>query len=342
MKPIANAMSNLQLALNQGALSTSRGRTIGLRSSIFVVAFAITVSLGGVSQGQFGRYFQTPGADTITFSDASPVAFNKNVVVGGNTLGSVAFDYDTYVDAANTPPESAGAGLAGGFYLGNNAAVIPGYTLDWVQTITTTITGANQFNLPNTGAGEFPDADPTDADAAAFRAAQTPPLPVLNPTFAPAYVFTSPTVNPPTAVPTIGFVDLPGRSFADGAQTWTAELGLVAISNAKNGNGVRTVDVIDSLLWGFSINVGPNGVSKFSPNSFGPPTASYLSTLNNFYSGVSPDVGGNDGVDTDLYDFVYDPNALVLVPEPGTFALLVLGGFGMFRFGLLRRNVRPA
>jgi hypothetical protein len=339
MKFTASAPSNLQFSINEVALNTLRGRIASLSSSIFVVGFAIFLSSGDLSHaGPFGQYLTTSplGVNGGTWNDASPTAFNQNVVVGGNTLGSVAFNYDPYVGPGATPA-FGGASLSGGFYLGNNASVAAGFTLDWVQTVSATITGANQFNLPNTGAGTFPDADPTDAAAATFRAANG--LPALNPTFAPAYVFTTPVaVNPPTAVPTLGYQDTPGRNFADGAQSWLAELGLCAISTATNGMGFRTVDVIDTFLWGFNINVGPNSVSAYAPAFFSAPTTTYLNSLNSFYSGTSPKVGGNAGVTTDKYNFVSDQSALVLVPEPGIFTLLVLCAFGMFVSRLRRKS----
>jgi len=317
----------VRAVLSKGYSMKSTTRRIpGLASSIFAVAFSISLSLDGLLEAApYGRYLSAPTATSLVgaYNDASPLTLDQNVVVGGNTLGSIDFDYDPYVGQGATPT-IGGAALSGGFYLGNMAGVAPGFTLAWVQTVSATITGGNQFNLPNTGAGTFPDADPTDAAAAAFRAANG--LPALNPTFAPAYVFDSPAaVNPPTAIPTVGFQDFPNRSFASGAQSWLAELGLVAISNAKNAAGFRTVDVIDTFLWGFNINVGPNSVSAFAPGFFGAPTSTYLNSLNSFYSGTSPTVGGNAGVTTDKYQFVFDQSALILIPEPGFASILITG-----------------
>jgi hypothetical protein len=341
MKSTANATSNLRLTINEDALNTPRGWTTGLSSSMFAVAFTIALSLGGLCHAApYGQYLSTPTATSQVgaYNDANPVSFNQNVVVGPNTDGSIAFNYDPYVGQGATPTYG-GAALSGGFYLGNNVTVAAGFTLNWVQTILPTISGgtATTWNLPTMNSGEYPDADPTDAAAAAFRAAQG--LPALNPTFAPAYVFsTAAAVNPPTAVPTLGFQDFPSRNFSGGAQSWVAELGLCAISTATNGMGFRTVDVIDTFLWGFNINVVPNSVSAFGPSSFSAPTTSYLNTLNSFYSGTSPSVGGNTGVTSSLYNFVYNPNVLLTVPEPGILTLLAAGSFAILVFGRLRRK----
>jgi hypothetical protein len=296
------------------------------------------------------RFLNQPvaGGRISTYNNAAAAAkYDNNIVVGGSVVGSVLMDYDAFTGTQGTRA-IGGANISGGFYLGN-ATVKPGFTLEWVQTVSATTTGGENiapkgFDLPATNSIAYPDADPTDAAARAYLTSKGRPAPVAT-TFAPSYVFTKVQVTPAAppggvGAPTLGFTDTPGRGLAPAAlQTWTGELGLVAISTALDTHGFHTVDVIASFEYGFTIGAGSNVVTATAPYNFGAPTAGfggglpfgYTTTLNSFYGGTSPAVGGNAGVATDLYNFVYDPTVLVPkpAPEPGTLLLLALGAMGL-------------
>lgn len=258
--------------------------------------------------------------------------------------GQLKFDYDTYT---RNPGGTTGGGaaLSGGFFANSNVVVKPGYDLIWVQTVNATRTGgeaASSWNLPLTGAGTYPDADPMDR-----------PPPTFGPDdkkYAPSYPFNTPAVTPPTMMPTLGFQDFPARNFADGNQTWTAELGLACVSKTPNinMNGMlfREVRVIGTFLWGFDFNglpampPGIGNIGGFGPSFWGPATGVYINALNDFYDGTggggAPDgMGGMlPGVASAKYRFANDTNCFSVVPEPGTIMLLMVAA------GLLRRKRR--
>jgi hypothetical protein len=284
---------------------------------LFSIAIFAHAGWPSLAFAQHGRYLRDPPASNVvgSWGNFKPTAFDMKVTVGKNTFGTIDFDYDTFL-RPGARPNGGGAALSGGFYLSNNWKVGNGLTLEWAQVVTATITGtdpAQNFKLPAKNAGAYPDADASNA---------------ANPLgFAPVYPFTTTSLNPPNGVPApfLGFRDASSRNFSDGNQSWLAELALVAVA-APDAKGVTTVDVIDTFDWGFNLTAAPNSIKSLSPFGLGPPSAEFLATENSFYSGMSPNVGGNTGVVTPKYHFVYDPDVLsAAVPEPSSWVMAAIG-----------------
>lgn len=312
-----------------------------LRGTIAAAAFAVPVF------ADHGRYLPdaNPGGDARvhTWGNANPTSFDRSVSDSVKNLaaGDIKFDYDTYTlnpDGTN----GGGAVLSGGFFMKPNIRVKSGFSLGWVQTVTATHAGDNEWNLPDLNAGEFPDADPRDRAPGTFGPDDT--------LLAPTYPFNRPAANNTGTNPTLGFQDFPARSFDDGNQSWTAELGLVCISNtahvmfpnpndAENPLFGREVRVIGSLLWGFNFQGlpvregSPNIANVFgsSPFGWGAATTSYLNTLNNYYDGLGGGGGDDDNggtlpaLESDLYSFANNSNCFEQVPEPSSMALILCG-----------------
>src|SRR5262249_54018291 len=156
---------------------------------------------------------------------------------------------------------SGGAALSGGFYEDPNWSLAPGHTLGWVQIVSTTRPGTDNIWGITAMNSIYPDTNSLNNPNYPFQStAETPP-------------------NPPGA-PTVGFQDFPRRNFANGAQRWIAELGLVCYVTV---DGVTQAYVLDTFTWGFRVNVNPNSISPILPNFFGPPSNTFISTLNAFY-----------------------------------------------------------
>ncbi|MFN0135465.1 MAG: PEP-CTERM sorting domain-containing protein [Phycisphaerae bacterium] len=311
-----------------------------LRSILAVAAFGLAL----VSQADaHGRYLRNPfnpadptnpansgivGTYGGTGGGGNPIQFDRPVRDNTKNIdaGTIRFDYDTYAHRNGT---QAGAAISGGFHQNAGVTLKPNYQLAWVQTVIATRTGTdgiNGWNLPGTGAGEYPDASPAD----------------------PRYPFTTPaTVIVPFAAPTFGFQDFPSRNFGDGNQSWLAELGLVCISdNAPiviGGQNYRDVRVIDTFLWGFELfNLPamppPPGIANVRPQpnplAWSDPTASYLSTLNSFYDGSGGGDGTRPAVASSRYRFRNFDNCFMEIPEPSSVFLIIAGSV----FALIRRR----
>jgi hypothetical protein len=319
-------------------------RIVGLLGVTAIGAMAWTRSALGQ---QADRFLGTPANNlkVLSYGTADkagnplPAHYDNNVVVGGEIVGHIDFDYDTFL-GKNSAANGGGVALSGGFYPSNAFKVMPGYALEWAQIATATVTGADatkNFNLPQKNAGWYPDAFPTDA-----LAQKTAP-------FAPAYPSLTTYLDPPNGVPApdLGFRDSPYRVFPDGKQTWQAELGLVAISRRPNDAGVKTVDVIDTFGWGFDVIVAPkNQIASISPQLFGISSKNYLATENAYYSGTSPKVGSKGEVLTDKYNFVDDANVFVATgvstPEPSTLVMTGTAMVVLSAVSWLRRRTRVA
>ena len=184
------------------------------------------------------------------------------------------------------------------------APVYPG-----VQTVSATIAGRNFWGIPATTAGSytFPDANRTN----------------------PRYPFTTLAVTPPNppGVPTLAFDDIPTRNFSAGNQSWLAELGLVCIDGVVGG--VTQGYVIGTLTWGFNVQTGPNRIAVNFPSLadpfFSAPSASYLATLNSYYSGKPP-VPPTSGGTSSRFNFQpgCDNCFVPKTPAPEPSALLLL------------------
>ncbi len=233
-------------------------------------------------------------------------SFVATVTQAGTAVGTIDFSYDTWTGNYTYIGITAGAGIAGGFFMNHDTSVVPGFQLDWVQVIlpATTLAGNNAWNAPNGSA--FPDTVNTRS---------------------PAYPFQSLPVTPavPPGVPTVAMYDYPDRFAAQGNQTWRAELGLVALDPAT-----AQARIIGTFVWGFGVTGNPAGVTAAPPLSWGAASSTFDATLASAFSG-SP-VNGVTGTawtfDDDPADF-----SVFAVPEPGALALFVLGcaSFGLPR-----------
>jgi len=288
----------------------------------------VLCGLATQASAQHGRFLPNPaGSIVFSYGNANPTAFDQNVLCQALPIGSIKFDYDTYLKKPTGTTDGGGA-LSGGFYLNPLFDVSSDCELIWVQTVTATLSGNNDWGI-TVGNTEFPDATRTN----------------------PAYPFATAAVNPPAPLgaPYLGFQDAPNRFFSDGNQSWIAELGLVAIHKTPVA-GVIQAHVIDTFLWGFGVTTAPNAITPTAPNNFGAPTASYLTILNDYYDGAPPNPP-TDGGTSAKYNFVsgcdtgcFTPH---IAPEPSSVGLLVMGlsagGFvvGFGRRPRVRGRVRP-
>jgi hypothetical protein len=301
----------------------SRSEASLSRLGIFgAVTIFVAVGASSAVAGVYGRYLLDPSMSSIVQqygnlgTGANPFTFDKTVTdtTKGINAGQIKFDYDTY---SHQNGAQGGAAMAGGFFMNAGVKVKNGFSLQWVQTVTATNTGVNAWNLPASGAGEFPD---------------------VSSTLTPFYPNQSVPVTPPPGL-TLGFQDFPSRNYANGAQSWIAELGLVAVSNTANinmgGMMFREVRVIDTFLWGFDfVDTNGNGsidglaetVASPLPSFWSDPTASYLNTLNSFFDGLGGGSTTMPGVASGKFKFFNNDNAFALVPSPSSLALLGMAG----------------
>jgi hypothetical protein len=260
----------------------------------------------------FGRFLNPPSRSRNVFRYLvpAPTEFDRQVTCGNLVCGEIRFDYAPYLGKPNGMTRG-GAVLSGGFYLAPGLMLAPGDRLAWVQTVVATRSGENAWGInPAAGPFEFPDASRTS----------------------PAYPFTNTAAPPPTPPgrPTLGFNDAPSRRFVNGNQFWLAELGLVCIDGSVKG--VTQAFAIDTFLWGFRVDTNPNTIVSIGPAAFGPPTRSYLATLNSYYSGMPPNPPSSGGMSA-MFNFqagcddCFIPR--VPAPEPATYLLLLAGVLGI-------------
>ena len=230
-------------------------------------------------------------------------------------VGNIRFDYTHSFEVENNPPNppndplAGGAALAGGLVLNENIAVKEGFNLAWVQTIlatTSTTAAQNNWGVAAVNPAEYPDAG---LGSPAYGSASLPAG-----------------ANNPNPNPDFAFQDFPRRGFANGQQSWLAELGLACIAKDADDNGFFEVRVVNTFLWGFGIN--PQGaltladVSATTPFGWSAPTASYLNTLNNAY----------DGTPGTKHTFAANSNCFRVIPEPGTMLLILPGMAVLLRY----------
>ena len=267
--------------------SKSGTRAFPLNQPFTCVAIIAVLALTAQNAiAQHGRYLPTASGGFMWGNEGAgnnPIMFDRAVqdTTKNISAGNIRFDFDTYAVGG-----TGGGALSGGFFANANVQVKPGFSLIWVQTVNATNSGANEWGLPNAGAGTFPDADPMD------RA--HPGLAPGDPLFAPSYPFLTPAAGMRPLLPGIGYTDFPGRGFAAGNQSWRAELGLACVNETPNGDGFREVRVIDTFLWGFDFVGLPDptpdtsNVNGFGPLAWSDPTATFLNTLNDYYDGTPP------------------------------------------------------
>jgi hypothetical protein len=287
-----------------------------------ILAVLLSVNQARAQATNHGRFLRDPSQSGIvdSYGQATPTTFDQDVYCGTVKCGTIKFDYDTYLGKPD-PTKGGGGALSGGFYLAPNVTLAPGHTLGWVQTVIATISGASATNFwgITTNNVEYPDATRTS----------------------PLYSFTTTAATPPDppGPPTLGFQDFPSRFFSDGNQTWLAELGLVCFDPTVGG--VTEGDVIDTFLWGFGVQTGPDAITANAPHLWGVPTASYLSTLNSFYSGTPPNPPTSGGTSS-KYKFNVECDDCFQVPEPASavpFAVGMMALLGLLGVGGRLRSV---
>jgi len=303
----------VRLSLVQGTLALCLSRVL--------LAVLIAASLPGAACGaQHGRFLPDllPNSIVLGWGKEDPTQFDKEVFdpVSGTKVGEIHFDQDKFVSLPDfTLGPQGGAALAGGFYLNEGAQVKEGFELHWLQTVTATRTGQNVWNLPTSAAGEFPDVN---------NAAN----PIYSQETLPENV--TPPAEP--GKPSLAFQDFPQRFFRAGAQTWMAELGLVALATQArleiDDMMFHEARVVASLRWGFSL---PNpqepfdtdDVTAVAPANWGAPQESYVKTLNAFYDGMGGGGGAaNNGAPVASGKYRFFTGRMVFVPEPATAFLL--------------------
>jgi hypothetical protein len=280
-----------------------------MKTRIRFVAFVLFVIFASTSSVEadpinHGRFLPMAGTGFILSygnGNAAPTAFDQDVFCEVQKCGEIKFDYDTFLEKPGGITDGGGA-LSGGFYIDPSLSISPGHHLAWVQTVLPTVVGENSWRI-EVGGVKYPDAPRTTPEYPFTTTAAAPP-------------------NPP-GPPTLGFQDFPGRLFADGVQSWLAELGLVCIDDTVGTDGFRQAFVIDSLLWGFGVAIAPNTITANAPHLWGPATASYLATLNDYYDGSPPNPPTSGGVSSKFHFQAGCDNCFV--PEPGTLTLLVWG-----------------
>ena len=295
--------------LTRSETSTTGSIPCAMLASLLLIGVAVSARGQGADPR---RFLPDPGAPGVVF-EYGDGGYNYDQPVRDTTkdidAGMIRFDWSRYTRMP-TGTVSGGAALAGGFYMSPGVQVKPGFRIAWVQTITATRTGTDaqtNWNLPAMGAGQYPDSGPDS----------------------PIYPFQFvPIIPPGLGAPLLGFQDFPDRNFADGNQSWEAELGLTCISNTANlPGGFQEVRVIDTLMWYFEFRNLPvpagqqPGIGNVH-GGIGPwqnPSVAYLSALNDFYDGMG---GGPPAVASSLYQFSNNDNCFI--PEPATLALLGL------------------
>jgi hypothetical protein len=299
----------------------TRTRTLQLALAIAAALMLLPVSV----QAQYGRFLNRPagngpGSSRVIASygnagganPAAPIQFDQDVNCPGcGVVGTVRFDYDTYTSTQTGARAGAGAALSGGFYQSAAWDLAPGHTLAWVQLVTATHAGRNNWGIPGNGMATFPDATRGNAAYPGTNTANPNPP------------------NPPGR-PTLGYQDLPDRFWAGGAQDWTATLALVCFVDAAQAGVPIQAFVLDSFTWGFSLAVANgNTDTANAPANWqaGAPNA-FLTTLNNYYSGNAPPAPATMRATT-TYNFQNgcDDCFVRAVPEPSSYAMLVAGLF---------------
>ncbi len=290
-------------------------------------AWILLVGLIGLTQSAEGqnRYFPPttpyvlPNGVTVQSYGTGFTQFDRAVTdtVKNIEAGTIRFDYNTW-NGPGTPSTFGGGALTGGFFMANDVAVKPGYSLHWLQIVgrDTTTNGSNDWGLGQQAQnGPFPDADATT----------------------PVYPFEDllSGVNPNPA-PTLGFTDFPARPYAWGNQTWAAEIGLTCIANNAGTDGFRDVRVVGSFLWGFGVSTVPNNsITRAEPSLWGVATNDFINTFNSYYDGMSP-----DGQATPRFRLANNRNCFV--PEPSTGLLLIVVAVSVLRRGRRCDTARAA
>jgi hypothetical protein len=262
-----------------------------------------------------GRYlpngFDLTGIDSETYFGAGPTEYNQQLVYSGDVIGDFHFTYDRWSGNDTASGRATGGGvLAGGFTTSPFFETKQNFELSWVQIVSSTFSGANDWGAPN-GAW-FPDTTGRNDPRYPFRSLPTTPG------------AGTPAVDPE-------FQDFPNRYFFQGNQTWRAELGLVLIDMATN-----ELRVLGSFTWGFDIIGDPNvrSITSVAPGGFTPGGSSQLfDTLNDAFDGNGL-TGGNPANSKVWFINPDAAGAYTIIPAPGTMLAFAAGGL----FAVRRRR----
>jgi hypothetical protein len=289
-----------------------------MRSKITAKALAgaavvLVIAVSGTARAGQVRFLPQPLAlpDLILQSYTGNVTnFDRPVVVNGQVIGNIRFDYNTYLAAVPNPfTFVGGAALAGGFFANPGVTVSGNCEIGWIQTVTATQSGENIWDAP--GGTTFPDTlTGANPDYSLTRLPDGRVLPQ----------------------PSVGFQDFPFRTF-DQDQGFLAELGLVCKCTEPNpdpnGPPLMMAHILGTFLWGFSVDAADATITPTSPMAWGPPTATYTNTLRMYFDGNTRwhDLNNpNQRFTSTMWSFDTDVSGcFTIAPEPSTFVLFALG-----------------
>lgn len=267
-------------------------------------ATASVALLSGTAKANNGRYLPNranlSGINNFAYYPPGPaVEYDANVPIGTNSVGQVHFTYDLWNGISATTGNITGGGcLAGGLEQDPNLIVNSHCQLGWVQIVSATLAGTNEWGAPNNT--WFPDTN--NGRTSPSYPFQSLPVAVANPPVTPA------------------FQDFPNRFINGGNQTWRAELALCAINTSA-----LEVCIIGSFTWGFDVSVNnPN----FRPSAPGAWTVGgsnqLLTTLTDAFDGNGL-TGGNPASSTSWLVHQDCSDCLSFVPAPGAIGVVMTG-----------------
>ena len=193
--------------------------------------------------------------------------FSQTLVVNGTTIGTIGFDYNTYVGtfAGHT---GGGAALSGAFFAAPNIQPMAGSVWTWEQVATTPLSYPS-FNIFQKTGGTYPDTNNPNDPA-------YPHLAIANPNY-----------NGPA--PTVGFQDIPFQ-YARAASVVTDQLELALVCENTT---THVASIVGTFTWGFIdqavapanftianvLPITPYSSNESSPNSpMTGPSPGFLST----------------------------------------------------------------
>src|SRR5262245_3061174 len=132
------------------------------RGSLVVVVLLVILAKTTSTEANHGRFLLNAedNLDILLYFNRAPTMFDHDVFCPlcnmPTEIGEIKFDYDTYLREGR---RAVGAARSGGFYLAPNIILKSGYSLAWVQTVISTRTGPNAWEInPQAGPFEVPDA----------------------------------------------------------------------------------------------------------------------------------------------------------------------------------------
>ena len=247
--------------------------------------------------------------------------FSQTLVVNGTTIGTIGFDYNTYVGtfAGHT---GGGAALSGAFFAAPNIQPMAGSVWTWEQVITTPLSYPS-FNIFQKTGGTYPDTNKPNDPA-------YPLLTIANPNY-----------NGPA--PTVAFQDTPFQYARAGAVVSDQ----LELALACENTTTHVSSIVGTFTWGFIdqavapanftianvLPITPYSSNESSPNSpMTGPSPGFLSTESAFYNGsttatlpsawATPNTPGYQSVTTTAWTFNTNP-CFMVVPEPSSLILAI-------------------